>query len=151
MAQRLRAEAADFDVVFEHGKRLADLVGVRLEELALEEYPGASFEQIKAEKFNGDHKIAVYKDHTGVIGFNVWLSAAEYKDLRARMPGTEKLSPMDFSFIGFECSDFSRDVLIRKAIPGFVDAIYDYQQRGTIAEDDHKSWNFLHAYRLTTG
>src|ERR1019366_6149622 len=36
VAQLLRAEAADFDVVLEHREWLADLVGVRLKELALE-------------------------------------------------------------------------------------------------------------------
>src|SRR5438552_14451065 len=36
MAERLRAETADLDIVFEHSERFAELVGGRFEELALE-------------------------------------------------------------------------------------------------------------------
>jgi hypothetical protein len=103
----------------------------------------------KALKFQGKWKIDVYRAFGNKPGFSIWLSDAEFEQLKAKLPPS--ISPKDMWFFGFECSDLSVTTLSQKVIPAFIDKIYDLQRNGELDVTDKNSWSYLASYLLGMG
>lgn len=115
---------------------------------------------IKAEKFNGSIKFEIFKSHISgnQIGCSIWLSKEEVIKLKNNQIYFNTLSEDDFfktyiRIFSFEAMHFEIETLIKKVIPSFIDAIYDYKNAHYkfIQQDDYSTWTNLTNYTVGLG
>jgi hypothetical protein len=125
-----------------NGQRLFD-------ETALTELLPATNDRTRALKYEGIRKIDCMQSGNAKLGFSIQLTEEEYGKLKSKMPAS--IDPRDMFFYGLECGDLDAQVLVEKAIPAFIDRVYDMKKGGMIAGDDNRSWAYLPSYRLGMG
>ncbi|TDX01463.1 hypothetical protein [Dinghuibacter silviterrae] len=125
-----------------------------IEETDLVNYIDCSGRKEQPKKYVGNIKIDILQRRGGKIAFSIWLSDSELDNLLLKSPVKldRKEILENLSFMGFECSDLSIDVFANKAIPAFIDKIYDliYVDK-IIDESDTSSWIHLSSYLIGLG
>ncbi|MGZ3943339.1 MAG: hypothetical protein ACXVJB_00280 [Mucilaginibacter sp.] len=99
---------------------------------------------------HGQTKVELFGDRSGQVGCALWLTKEEKETLLKKRTTTDQLA--NLSFWGFDGSDLSPETWVNKAIPSFVDKIYDYKRwPKRIESNDNSSWTHLPSYVLTLG
>lgn len=111
--------------------------------------PGAP-DKSEPAKTKGKTKVEIFGDMSGKIGCPIWLTQTELDNLIAGRMRPDQIQNM--WFYGFECSDLSIDTLTEKAIPSFIDKIYEYKLESyRIDSNDNSSWTHFTSYKITLG
>jgi hypothetical protein len=123
-----------------------------IEETDFIDYFDSKMPKEKPHAHDGDIPMAACKPFDNNIYCKFSLTNEEFEELIKKSPVKvdKKEIIYNMSFLGFECSDLSKNVLARKVIPSFVDKIHSFKYLQEIINvEDNISWKGLPNYILS--